>query len=62
MIGVSVGSTVTLDCYVEAYPTPVTYWEKSDATLLEPYNPKYSFALTEMGTFKVKNFFRKFYI
>jgi len=62
MKGMSVGSTVTLDCYVEAYPTPVTYWEESDATLLEPYNFQVWFCSHRDGLFHGKSRkFRKFH-
>jgi hypothetical protein len=54
MVGASIGSIAILDCYVEAFPNAVTYWEKSDGRVLEK-GEKYQIATKESGIYKVDN-------
>lgn len=38
LLGAPLGTSVVLECYVEAYPNPVNYWIKNpDVMLLEGY-------------------------
>ncbi|KAF2901207.1 hypothetical protein ILUMI_04982, partial [Ignelater luminosus] len=52
MIGVEIGSCVTLECEVEAFPESVTYWERSDGRLLENGTIKYNTSYKTLTDFK----------
>lgn len=52
MIGASISSKAILDCYIEAFPPSVTYWERSDGRVLET-SEKYQVATKELGPYKV---------
>lgn len=56
MIGASIGSKAILDCYIEAFPPSVTYWERSDGRILET-GEKYQVGTKELGPYKVNIFF-----
>lgn len=52
MVGVSIGSVAMFDCYVEAFPFAVTYWERPDGRVLEN-GEKYKISTKESGMYKV---------
>ncbi|ODM96458.1 Noelin-3 [Orchesella cincta] len=52
MIGASIGSKGMFDCYIEAFPPSVTYWERSDGRVLEG-SEKYQVGIKELGSYKV---------
>lgn len=46
IVGVRLGGTAVLECEIEAFPEPVTYWERGDGRLLEK-SDKYRIDLIE---------------
>lgn len=53
MIGASISSKAMFDCYIEAFPPSVTYWERSDGRVLEA-SDKYQVGIKELGQYKVR--------
>ena len=53
MVGAANGTVARLECYVEAFPEAVRYWERADGRLLEP-GDKYRIAVVESGRYKVQ--------
>lgn len=50
MIGSNNGSSVTLECYIEAFPPALTYWIFGDSKLIEN-NWKYEMQSTDSGPY-----------
>ena len=47
MLGGYNGSTTSMECTVEAYPTAVNYWERHDGKLIQERPGKYGLRLKE---------------
>ncbi len=54
MVGVSLSSIAMFECFVEAFPFAVTYWERADGRVLEN-GEKYKIATKDSGIYKVHN-------
>ncbi|CAG7821657.1 unnamed protein product [Allacma fusca] len=53
VVGAVIGSNTTMDCYVEAFPVAVTYWERYDGRLIET-SDKYHMSTQEVDTYKIR--------
>ena len=51
MLGGYNGSTTSMECTVEAYPTAVNYWERHDGKLIQERPGKYGLRLKEYGMY-----------
>lgn len=49
-IGVANGSSVVLECFVEAFPESLCYWERADGRSIDSFNKAY---LRDQGKYKV---------
>ena len=52
MIGIVSGSLGLLECYVEAFPEAVCYWERSDGKLVEN-SAKHQIEIRDFDRYKV---------
>lgn len=49
-IGVANGSSVVLECFVEAFPESLCYWERADGRSIDSFHKAY---LRDQGKYKV---------
>ncbi len=52
MLGGYIGSSVVLECTVEAYPNAVNYWERYDGKLVQERPDKYRISTKEFDHYK----------
>ena len=54
MLGGLRGGFAYLECIVEAFPSPVNYWERHDGLIISPYDGKYGVNQIEYDIYKTK--------